>query len=297
MAFPANSDFISGEPLAAWFLVGIGEGRTYGYATQGETANKRIQRALNDYFSGRESVAGNPLTVDGVVGQRTLEKLKRAADEHARADSMGGYGEIAARLAADLRARTLSPLSYRWGLWLAYVRSDPTLSGRTWGDLVITANTRLPVYGQAPDDDRDAGGRDLLALRWLVGAQDPPQPPGRSATRTPLGSPGPTPGTPQGQTSSPSTTTGGSTGGALVPVTQQPAGVATTATRTGAGLETRYAGVEAKWWLAGAAALGLGYLAMRGGGSGGGARRRSGRRVAMRSRARRSSRRYSRRAR
>lgn len=292
MAYPENPDFRSGEPLAGWWLVGIGEGRTYGYASQGETVNKRIQRALNEYFSGRESIAGTPLVVDGVIGANTLQRLKRAADEHARADSAGGYGEISARIAQDIARRQISPLAYRWGLWLAYVRSDPTLAGRTWGDVVIVANTTLPIFGQGPDDDRDAGGRDLLAVRWLVDVQDPPRPLGRSETRTPLGSPGPTPGTPQATTTSTTTTTGGGTGAAIVPVTQQPAGVvAASATRTSSALETEYAGVKGKWWLAGAAALGLGYLAMQSGGG----RRRSGRRAAMRSRARSSARRYSRR--
>lgn len=264
MAYPENSDFISGEPLAAWFLVGIGEGRTYGYATQGETANKRIQRALNAYFAGREFVSGAALTVDGVIGTNTLNRLRTAALEHARADSEGGYLSIAERIAADIRARTLSPLSYRWGLWLAYVRSDPTLAGRTWGDVVLTANTRLPVFGQAPDDDGDAGGRDLLAVRWLVGVQEPPGPQARSSTRTPLGSTGPTPGTPQATTTSPATTTGGGTGAAIVPVTPAPAGVVPAATtpRTASGaLETEYAGMKGKYWLLGGALLGVAYLA------------------------------------
>lgn len=285
MAYPANSDFISGEPGAAWWLVGIGEGRTYGYATQGETANKRIQRSLNEYFSGRESIAGNPLTVDGVIGSATLQKLKRAADEHARADSQGGYGEISSRLASDIARRTISQLSYRWALWLAYVRSDPTLSGRTWGDVVITANTRLPAFGQAPDDDRDAGGRDLLAVRWLLNVQDPPAFPSRSETRTPLGSTGPTPGTPQSTTVTPSATTGGSTGAALVPVTPAPSGVApaSRASSSVSVLDTEYAGVKGSYWLVGAALLGFGAIALSGDKRSG---RRSRRSPAMRSRRR-----------
>lgn len=288
MGYPDPPDFRSGEPLAAWFLIGLGEGRTLGVATQGETANKRIQRALNDYFAGRNAVS--QVVVDGVIGDRTLAALEVAAREHEQADPGGGYGQIKSVVQGDRRARRLSPLSYRWGLWLAYVRPDQTMRGRSYGDVVVPANAQYPLYGQAPDDDRDAGGADLRAVTWLLNVQDPPRPPSRSETRTPVGSPAPqvvTTGTQPGTTGAPSSSTG-----AIAPA---PSGtLSRTSTAATSVLETQYAGVAGKWWLLGALVVGGGYLAMKGGGGGG--RRRKGR-AAMRSgsRARRASRRYSRR--
>jgi hypothetical protein len=290
MGYPDPPDFRSGEPLAAWFLIGLGEGRTLGVATQGETANKRIQRALNDYFAGRNVVS--QVVVDGVIGDRTLAALEVAAREHESADPGGGYGQIKSVIQGDRRARRLSPLSYRWGLWLAYVRPDATMRGRTYGDVVVAANAQYPLFGQAPDDDRDAGGANLQAVTWLLNVQDPPRPPSRSETRTPVGSPQTvTTGTEPGRTGT-STGAPSSSTGAIAPA---PSGtLARTSTAATSMLETQYAGVAGKWWLLGALVVGGGYLAMKGGGGGG--RRRKGR-AAMRSgsRARRASRRYSRR--
>ena len=298
MGYPSPPDFRSGEPFAGWFLIGLGEGRTLGVATQGETANKRIQRALNEYFAGRN--VAPQVVQDGVLGDRTLAALEVAAREHAAADPGGGYGQIQSVIQGDRRNRRISPLTYRWGLWLAYVRPDPNWRSRTYGDVVVAANALYPLFGQAPDDDRDAGGTNLMAVTWMLNVQDPPRPPSRSTTRTPVGSPAPqtvttgtTPGTTTGTTTG---TTPGTTGGAIAPVTQPPSGtIARAATSTTSMLETQYAGVAGKWWALGALALGVGYVAMMGGG-GGRRRRRSGR-AAMRSgsRARRASRRYSRR--
>lgn len=253
MGYPDPADFRSGEPLAAWWLVGAGEGRTYGYATQGETSNKRIQRELNAYFVGRLSP---PLEVDGVLGARSLERLRAAALEHQRADANGGYGQIAETIARDIRARTISPLTYRWGLWLAYVRSDPTLAGRNWGDVVIAANATLPTFGQSPDDDRDAGGADLLVVRWLLNVQEPPRPPSRSDRRVPLGSTAPNPSTSTSSTVSPNATTGGAT----TPNTGALATRGQDAPAPQGFLETQYAGIEGKYW-AGGAAITLGLVA------------------------------------
>lgn len=266
MAFPAPSDFRSGEPLAAWFSVGAGEGRTLNVATQGMTANKRIQRALNEYGAGRTSVFGAPLREDGIIGDATLARLFTAAREHASADPEGGYGTIAERLAADRRNRTISPLSYRWALWLAYVRNNSDLRERGWEHVVLPANTTLPTYNGAPDDDRNAGGANLQAVSWLQDVQPAPVAPARSSTSTPVGSTAPTPGTRQPQTTGPQTVTTGTEPGSssLAPVTQQPSGlVASSATRTSSAMETEYMGVKGKWLLAGAVVLGLGYLAIQ----------------------------------
>lgn len=254
MAYPDPPDFRSGEPLAAWFLIGLGEGRTLGVATQGETANKRIQRGLNEYFAGR-SVAPQ-IGVDGVIGDRTLASLEVAAREHEAADPGGGYGQIRSVIAGDRRARRISPLTYRWGLWLAYVRPDSTMRGRTYGDVVVPANAQYPLFGQAPDDDRDAGGPDLRAVSWLVGVQEPPRPPSRSATRTPVGSPAPSTTT---TTGTPSSSTPGTPSSAIVPA---PSGTMARASTTATSmLETQYAGVAGKWWIAGVVGFGLLYLA------------------------------------
>lgn len=231
------SDFLSGEPMAAYFYVDQGEGRTLGIATQGETANKRIQRALNDYFAGRNVV--QPLTVDGVIGDRTLSALDVAAREHESAAPGSGYSQIRSVIQADRRNRTIAPLSYRWGLWLAYVRPEPTLRGRDYSAVVIPTGTRLPIYGQAPDDDRDAGGANLLATTWQVGTQPAPNAPIRSETRTPTGSTAPS-------------------SSALAPTTPG----TPNASRPTAALETKIAGVQAKYWLAGALAVGVGALAV-----------------------------------
>jgi len=275
MAYPEPSDFRSGEPLAAWFRIGSGEGRTVNVATQGMTANRRIQRALNEYGAGRTSVFGAPLREDGIIGDATLARLFTAAREHASADPAGGYGTIAERIASDRRSRTLSPLSYRWALWLAYVRNNPELRGRGWENVLLPANTTLPAFNGAPDSDRNAGGANLQAVTWLEGVQAAPQPQPRSATSTPVGSSAPSPGTSQPQVvttgtepGTPSTTSGGSS-----------SALSTTSARASApvaALETPILGVKAKWLLGGVALLGLGYLAMKDGKRrGGGARRAS----------------------
>lgn len=281
MAYPDPSDFRSGEPLAAWFLIGAGEGRTLGVATQGFTANRRIQRALNEYGAGRELVFGARLTEDGIIGANTLARLRTAALEHAREDAQGGYASIAERLAADIRNRTISPLSYRWGLWLAYVRRNPELVGRAWESVVVTANTTLPAFNVAPDDDRAAGGQNLQAVTWLDGVQSPPQPQARSGTSTPVGSVAPTPGTPQPQTTgaTPQTVTAGRD--VPQPGSASSSALATTGTPSVtapvAAMESRVGGVPVKWWLLGAGAVAVVALAASSGGRSGA---RSGRRAA-----------------
>lgn len=278
MAYPDPSDFRSGEPLAAWFLVGAGEGRTLGIATQGFTANKRIQRALNEYGAGRELVFGARLAEDGVIGANTLARLRSAALEHARADAQAGYGSIAERIAADIRNRTISPLSYRWGLWLAYVRNSVELRGQGWESVVLTANTTLPAFNVAPDDDRAAGGQNLQAVTWLDGVQSPPQPQARSSNATPVGSVSPTPGTPQPQTTGPQTVTAGRD--VPQPGAASSSALATTgapsASAPVAALNARMGGVQLKWWLLGAGAVAVVALAASSGAKSGRRRRASG---------------------
>jgi hypothetical protein len=266
MAPPSPPDWRSGNPLDWWFLVGEteaqpgSEGRTWGIATQGMTAAKRIQRALNEYFNGRLTPA---LQVDAVLGDRTLGRLEAAAQEHRREDPAGGYGVLVDNIARDRRQRTISPLTLRWALWLAYVRTNPDLRRLGYASVLIPARATLPSFGVAPDDDRNAGGSSLQAVQWLYGVQDPPRAPARSSTSTPLGSSAPS--TPQPQQTGAQTGTGGgaqtvTTGrepGATVGGAPSSALAPTTPTTAGSFLETETAGIKHKWWLAGLGVVAL----------------------------------------
>ncbi len=191
MTYPQPPDFTSGEPLAAHFAVRLSGGRLMRIATQGETAIKRIQQALNAAgIQAKPSAAAirvGPIAVDGVFGYQTMEGLINYAAQLDRAAPGTGYGYIVERLHTDLSQHRIDALALRFALWLAYVKPNRDYAGAGFEDVTIPANARLPTWGQAPDDDRDAGGPTLAAVSWLEGVQPPPVPPARSADRAPVG--------------------------------------------------------------------------------------------------------------
>lgn len=173
MSYPNQSNFQSGEPMAAWWSVGT-ESPAAIMASEGRAVNRRIQQKLNELgYRGLPSASASVprvLTVDGALGYASLSALKLAAADHQRNDPTGGYSVIVDAIAEDLRQSRISLLTMRWALWLTYARAVERFNRAGYSSVVIPRDAILPRFGTTPDDNRTT---DTAPVVWTEGETPP----------------------------------------------------------------------------------------------------------------------------
>lgn len=137
--YPNASSWRTGSPGSAWWTLPQPDGQTYVCSWTGREIIRRAQSKMNGYYGSRRT----PLTVDGIIGDKTMDALIAYATEVAPGmAAYAGWTDLAAKLQADKAAKRVTYYTLRFLAWLAGNWGPDSLDA-----LNIPNGTVAPVYG------------------------------------------------------------------------------------------------------------------------------------------------------